>query len=156
MSKKLDRIFLGTILIVFGCLGLAVNFGYLRLGLESLALVTLAFGGYFLIHYLSGNRGLLFPALLFLFLSLPFWFTLKGFDHLIWVQAGWVLAPGLAFLGASLQGGTYTPLAIPGGIVTALGLFIILEELYGVSFETILAAGLIVAGIALLWRAQRT
>ncbi|HHW99306.1 MAG TPA: hypothetical protein GX738_06720 [Firmicutes bacterium] len=156
MSRKTNSIFLGTLLIVFGCLGLAANLGYIQLGLESLAFVLLALGGYFLVHYLNGNRGLLFPALLFIFLSVPFWFTLKGFDHLVWVQAGWVLAPGLAFLGASLQGGPYSPLAIPGGIITAVGLFIILEDLYGISFETVIATGLIVAGVVLLWRSQRS
>lgn len=156
MSRKTNLIFLGTVLVILGCLGLAANLGYFRLGIESMALLFLVLGAYFLVHYLTGNRGLLFPALLFIFLSVPFWLTLKGFDYLIWVQAAWVLAPGLAFLGASLQGGPYAPLAIPGGIVTAVGLFLILEDQYGVSFEAVFASALIVAGIVILWRSRRS
>ncbi len=156
MTKKISGIFLGTVLIIFGCLALAANLGYLQLGVEVVALLFLALGGYFLVLYLAGNPGFLFPALLFVFLSVPFWCTLKGLDYLIWVQAGWVLAPGLAFLGASLQGGPYAPLAIPGGIITAVGVFIILENLYGVSFETVLAIALIVAGMVLLWRSRHS
>lgn len=155
MSKKINGIFLGTILVIFGCLGLAANLGYLQLGVEVIALAFLALGGYFLLNYSSGNRGFLFPGLLFIFLSVPFWLTLKGFDDFIWVQALWVLAPGLAFLGASLQGGSYTPLAIPGGIVTAVGLFLILEDQFGISFETVIAAALIVVGLVILWRSHR-
>lgn len=155
MSSKMNGVFFGTLLVIFGLLGLAVNLGYLELGLESIALLFLALGAYFLVHYFTGNRGLLFPALLFIFLSVPFWLTLKGFDHLIWVQAGWILAPGLAFLGASLQGGSYAPLAIPGGIVTAVGLFVVLEDQYHISFEVVFASALIFAGLVILWRSQR-
>lgn len=146
---------MGVILVIFGCLGLAANLGFLQLGVEVIALALLALGAYFLVNYLSGNPGFLFPALLFIFLSVPLWLTLKGFDDYAWSQSLWVLAPGLAFLGASLQGGSYTPLAIPGGIITAVGLFLILEDQFGISFETVMAGALIVAGLVLLLRPRR-
>lgn len=156
MCKKTNGIFLGTVLVILGCLGLAANLGYLQLGIESISLGFLVLGAYFLVNYLTGNRAFLFPALLFIFLSVPFWLTLKGFDNYTWVQALWVLAPGVAFLGASLQGGSFAPLAIPGGIVTAVGLFLILEDQYGISFEAVIATALIVAGLVILWRSQRS
>ncbi len=155
MSKQTKGVFLGVVLVIAGCLGLAANLGYLQLGVEAISLGFLALGGYFLLNYFSGNCAYLFPALLFIFLSVPFYLTLKGFDNYTWVQSLWVLAPGLAFLGASLQGGSFAPLAIPGGIVTAVGLFLILEDQYGISFETVMAATLILAGIVILWRSQR-
>ncbi|HBK86783.1 MAG TPA: hypothetical protein DDZ53_12210 [Firmicutes bacterium] len=155
MSIRNNRLFVGIILVIFGCIGLGVNLGYLQLGTEVIALALFALGAYFLVNYFSGNPGCLFPALLFIFLSVPLWLTLKGFDYYAWSQALWVLAPGLAFLGASLQGGSYTPLVIPGGIITTVGLFLILEDQFGISFETVMAAALIVVGLVLLLRSRR-
>jgi hypothetical protein len=156
MAKRANTIYLGLMLIAFGGLGLAINLGYLQLGAELISLLLLALGGYFLISYFSGIRSALFPALLFIFLSIPMWLTLAGFDGYAWVPPLWVLAPGLAFLITSLQGGSYTVFAIPGGIISTVAVFLLVEEQWGISFETVLAASLIVIGLVILTRSRRS
>lgn len=155
MTRKQNGLYLGTVLVLAGSFALLTNLGYVDIGVEALALVFLALGGYFLANYLSGIPSFLFPALLFIFLSVPFWLTLKGLDTYSWMPALWVLAPGLAFLGASLQGGPFSSLVIPGSIVTAVGVFLIIEDQFNISFETVIAAALIVAGLVVLWRSRQ-
>lgn len=146
--------YFGLFLILIGCVGLAVNFGYLRFSVEMVAGIPLLLGCLLLVSVVSGNRANLFPALLFLFLSVPLYLTLAGHSgERFWPF--WVLAPGLAFLGTSLQGGAWSHMLIPGGIVTGVGLFFLSQEWWDIDWHLALSVGLLLIGAVMLFNNRR-
>ena len=94
---------LGLFLVLAGGLGLAINLGYLQFKVDMVAAIPFLIGCYLLIDAFNDQRDNLFPALLFLFISVPLYLTLAGYaSQRFWPF--WILAPGLAFLVTSLQG----------------------------------------------------
>lgn len=148
MQKRGNSV-LGLFLILGGCLGLAVNFGYLSFTVEMVAAIPFILGCFLLYSVFTGNKDSLFPALLFIFLSVPLYLTLADYSgQEFWPL--WVLAPGLAFLGASLLGGAYRAMIVPGTIVSGVGFYFLSQEWWDLDWHLVLSVGLLVVGALLL------
>lgn len=146
---------LGLFLILAGCLGLAINFGYLQFSVEMVAGIPLFLGVLLLITVFTGNKSNLFPALLFILISVPLYLTLAGYNgDAFWPF--WVLAPGLAFLGTSLQGGSWSHMLIPGAIVTGVGLFFLSQEWLNFDFELTMSVALLAIGALIFLRSHKS
>ena len=146
---------LGLFLILVGCFGLAANFGYLRFSVEMVAGIPLFFGCLLLVSVFTGNKSNLFPALLFILISVPLYFTLAGYNgDGFWPF--WVLAPGLAFLGASLLGGAWGGMVIPGVIITGVGLFFLGQERLNLDWQLTMSIGLLALGTLMLFRSRKS
>ena len=155
MQRQTKGLYWGLICVVVGVLGLAVNLDYLQIGIEMVALAPLALGIYFWLNFRAGNPSALFPALLFVLISVPLFLTLGEYTYGKWYSL-WLFAPGLAFLGSCWLGGDYVWLALPGGILTLLGFFLVAEGWLDQYFDIIIAVVLILVGIAIMWRHRRS
>ncbi|MGI6358568.1 MAG: hypothetical protein ACOX2K_07765 [Bacillota bacterium] len=149
MQHNRGNAVLGWFLVLGGGLGLAINLGYFQFRVEMVAAIPFLLGSFLLYDAFSGHQDNLFPALLFVFISAPLYLTLAGYaNQRFWPF--WVLAPGLAFLMSSLQGGAWRPMAIPGTIITAVGLFFLAQEWWNVDWHLALSIGLLMVGALLL------
>lgn len=145
---------LGLFLILAGFVGLAVNFGYLRFSVEMVAAIPFLLGCFLLFSVFTGNKDNLFPAALFILISVPLYLTLANYSgQRFWPF--WVLAPGLAFLVSSLQGGAYRAMAVPGTIVTGVGLYFLGQEWWDLDWQLALSVGLLAVGVLLLITQRR-
>lgn len=153
MHRHSGGFVLGTFFVVIGLIGLAVNFGYVRLSVELVALAPLTLGLLILLSAFPANKPALLPALIFMFVSIPLYMTLHGMDMGKWWPL-WILAPGVAFLCTSILGGSLVYLAIPGSIITITGFFFLTEAWLNIEFELVVSLGLIGLGALLLLRRQ--
>ncbi len=151
MKRHSDGFVLGSFFILVGMIGLAINFGYLELSVELVALAPFALGLLILFSVFRGNKPALLPALMFILISIPLYMTLAGYAMHTWWPL-WILAPGLAFLCTSLLGGSLIYLAIPGTVISATGLFFLTDTWLNIEFELIVSVALIVLGALLLLR----
>jgi hypothetical protein len=145
----------GIILIVLGIIFLLPNVTNLRTR-ELWPIFVLGTGIVFFIAFLYDRPryGLLMPASILTIVGLMFFYCV--FEGWYMMQNIWpffIIAPGLGFLLMYFFGKKELGLLIPGGILSALGLFFLVGT---TEYEYLWPILLIAAGIALLFNAKRT